>query len=66
MDIRRYLTNLPETFLPITQATVLFGAAYKMLLNQDTILVNSPHIRFLGQSQPDSTHTGAASQPIIP
>ena len=67
VDVRRYLANLPETFLPITQASVLFGASYKLVLNQDTILVNSQHIRVLGQSQPEATPTTAASsQPIVP
>ena len=66
VDVRRYLANLPDTFLPITQASVLFGTSYKLVLNQDTILVNSQHIRILGQSQPDLTTTGATSQPIIP
>ena len=66
VDVRRYLATLPDTFLPITQANVLFGASYKLLLTQDTILVNSQHIRFLGQSQTDSTTTAASSQPIVP
>jgi hypothetical protein len=66
MDIRRYLVNQTDAFLTITQATVVFGGGYGLVVHQETILVNSQHIRFLGQVQSTTTAPTGSTQPLTP
>lgn len=52
LDAQQILTSLSESFLPITQATVTLGADPKCTTKQDTVLVNVPEIRFIGEIPP--------------
>jgi len=49
LDAQQLLTSLTEGFLPITQATVTFASNPKLTFKQETILVNVPEIRFIGE-----------------
>jgi hypothetical protein len=49
LDPQQILTSLSESFLPVTQATVSFTINSKLQFKQDTILVNVPEIRFMGE-----------------
>ena len=57
MDIRRTLIVSPDAFLPITQATVVLGPDHNLVVREDTVLVNSQRIRFMGQVQPAAAPT---------
>jgi hypothetical protein len=48
LDLRQAVTNLSESFLPITQATVTLVANPAIIIKRETVLVNVQHIRFLG------------------
>lgn len=62
LDVQQILTSLSESFLPITQATVTLGANSKFVLQQDTILVSVPEIRFIGEV-PSTIPTEPKTQP---
>jgi len=49
LDLLHVLANSTQTFLPITQATVSIEANPNLLLKQETILVNTQRIRFIGE-----------------
>jgi hypothetical protein len=52
MDFRRFLAVSADAFLPITQAKVVLGASHNLVVQMETVLVNSEHIRFMGQIPP--------------
>jgi hypothetical protein len=51
LDLLNILTNSTQSFLPITQATVSVEANPNILLKQETILINTQRIRFIGEIQ---------------
>jgi len=51
LDLRSAITNLSESFLPITQATVTLDAAPTFSIQRETVLVNVQHIRYLGDME---------------
>jgi len=55
IDMRQALTNLSESFLPITEATVTLDINPGFILKRDAILVNVQRIRFLGELEPAPT-----------
>jgi hypothetical protein len=52
VDLRQAMTNLSESFLPITEATVTLDVNPGFILKRDAILVNVQRIRFLGELEP--------------
>ena len=54
LDLHQVMAEPTLTFLPITQASVTIKANSKFMLNQETIVVNLLHIRFIGEIQPKS------------
>ncbi len=54
LEFRRVMVNPPDTFLPITQATVVMEANRSLVVRQEAILVNSQRIRFFGSFQASS------------
>jgi hypothetical protein len=48
LDLRHAITNMAESFLPITQATVTLAANPTLVIKRDAVLVNVQRIRFLG------------------
>jgi hypothetical protein len=51
LDLLHLLADAGQAFLPITQATVTMEANPNFLLKQETILVNTQRIRFIGEIQ---------------
>ena len=49
LDLRQAITNLSESFLPITEATVTLLANPNLILKREAVLVNVQRIRFLGE-----------------
>jgi hypothetical protein len=47
LDLRRFLATTPDSFLPITRATVYFDANDRYVIEQDAILVNARMIRYI-------------------
>jgi hypothetical protein len=54
LDLHQVMAGPTLTFLPITHASVNTKANSNFLLNQETIMVNLLHIRFIGEVQPKS------------
>jgi hypothetical protein len=52
LDFLRILTDSGDSFLPFTQATVAIEANPNFLLRQETVLVNTQRIRFIGEVEP--------------
>ena len=55
LDLRQAVTNLSESFLPITEATVTLDINPGFVLKRDAILVNVQRIRFIGELEPAAT-----------
>ena len=55
LDLRQAVTNLSESFVPITEATVTLDINPGFILKRDAILVNVQRIRFLGELEPAAT-----------
>lgn len=47
LDLRRFLATTPDSFLPITRATVYLDANDRYVIEQDAILVNARLIRYI-------------------
>jgi len=54
LDLVHVLTNTPQPFVPITQATATIKANPDFLLKDITILLNILLVRFIGEVQPTS------------
>ena len=52
IDLRQAITNLSESFLPITDATVTLDVNPGFILKRETVLVNVNRIRFMGELEP--------------
>ena len=52
LDLRQAVTNLAESFIPITEATVSLHANPALILKLDAVLLNVQRIRFIGESFP--------------
>lgn len=63
LDPQQILTSISESFLPITQATVTLTFNTQFVLKQDTILVNVPEIRFIGELQSSSPTQPRKTEP---
>jgi hypothetical protein len=48
LDLRHAIANAAESFLPITQASVIIAANPGLVIQREAVLVNVQHIRFLG------------------
>ena len=46
LDLRQAITNLAESFLPITQATIALDANPAFIIKREAVLVNVQRIRF--------------------
>jgi hypothetical protein len=57
LDLLHVLAEPAQSFLPITKASVTIQANPNLLLRQETILVNTQRIRFIGEIQ-------AVNQPL--
>jgi len=51
LDLRQAITNLSESFLPITQATVTLDVNPTFIIKREAVLVNVQRIRFLGDME---------------
>jgi hypothetical protein len=49
LDLRHAITNMAESFIPITEATVTLQATPAFILKREAVLVNVQRIRFLGE-----------------
>jgi hypothetical protein len=54
LDLRHIITNVAQSFLPITQATVTIKENPAMVLKREAVLVNLQFIRFMGDMEPKS------------
>jgi hypothetical protein len=52
LNLRQAITNMAESFIPITEATVTLKANPRLILKQEAVLVNVQRIRFLGELAP--------------
>ena len=52
LNLRGAITNMSESFIPITEATVTLDANPALILKREAVLVNVQHIRFLGELEP--------------
>jgi hypothetical protein len=52
LDLRQAITNLSESFLPITQAIITMDSAPDLIIKRETVLVNVQRIRILGDLEP--------------
>jgi hypothetical protein len=52
LDMRQAITNLAESFLPITLATISLDVTPTLVVRRETVLVNVQHIRFIGNLEP--------------
>jgi hypothetical protein len=54
LDLVHVLTNTPQPFVPITNATANIKARPDFLLTDVTVLINILQIRFIGEIQPQA------------
>jgi hypothetical protein len=54
LNLRQAITNLAESFLPITEATVTLIANPNLIIKREAVLVNVQRIRFLGELTPQA------------
>ncbi len=54
LDLRQAIANLSESFLPITQATVMLDVNPTFVIKREAVLVNVQRIRFLGDLEPQT------------
>ena len=52
LNLRQAITNMAESFIPITEATVNLKANPGLIIKQEAVLVNVQRIRFLGEMDP--------------
>ena len=54
LNLRQAITNMAESFIPITEASVTLKANPGLILKQEAVLVNVQRIRFLGELAPQA------------
>jgi len=54
LNLRQAITNMAESFIPITEATVTLKGNPRLILKQEAVLVNVQRIRFLGELAPQA------------
>jgi hypothetical protein len=52
LNLRQAITNMAESFIPITEAVVTLNDNPKLILKREAVLVNVQRIRFLGELTP--------------
>jgi hypothetical protein len=52
LDLRQAITNMAESFIPITDAIVTLKGNPGMVIRREAVLVNVQRIRFLGEVTP--------------
>jgi hypothetical protein len=52
LNLRQAITNMTESFIPITEAVVTLNANPNLILKREAVLVNVQRIRFLGELTP--------------
>jgi len=52
LDLRQAITNLAESFIPITEATVTLNANPRLIIKLEAVMLNVQRIRFIGQATP--------------
>jgi len=52
LNLRTAITNMSESFIPITEAVVALKANPKLIIKREAVLVNVQRIRFIGELQP--------------
>ena len=55
LNLRQAITNMAESFIPITEATVTLKGNPRLILKQEAVLVNVQRIRLLGELAPQAT-----------
>jgi hypothetical protein len=51
LNLQHAITNMAESFIPITEATVTLKANPALILKREAVLVNVQRIRFLGEME---------------
>jgi hypothetical protein len=52
LNLRQAITNLAESFIPITEAIVTLKANPSVVIKREAVLLNVQRIRFIGESIP--------------
>ena len=52
LNLRQAVTNMAESFIPITEAVVALNDNPNLILKREAVLVNVQRIRFLGELTP--------------
>ncbi len=52
LDLRQAITNLTESFIPITEATVTVNVNPGLVIKREAVLLNVQRIRLLGETEP--------------
>jgi hypothetical protein len=55
LNLRQAITNMAESFIPITDATVTINVNPKVMFKREAVLVNVQRIRLLGELAPQAT-----------
>jgi hypothetical protein len=53
LNLRQAITNLAESFIPITEAIVTLKANPNVIIKREAVLLNVQRIRFIGESIPN-------------
>jgi len=54
LNLRQAITNMSESFIPITEATVTLKANPGLIIKQEAVLINVQRIRLLGELSPQA------------
>jgi hypothetical protein len=54
LNLRQAVTNMAQSFIPITEAIVTLNANPNLILKREAVLVNVQRIRFLGELAPQA------------
>jgi hypothetical protein len=52
LNLQHAITNLSDSFMPITEAVVILAANPSVIIKRETVLVNVRRIRFIGEIPP--------------
>jgi len=52
LNLRQAITNMAESFIPITEAIVTLKANPSLIIKREAVLLNVQRIRFIGESTP--------------
>ena len=62
LNLQTAITNLSESFMPITEAIVTLSANPAFLIKRDAVIVNVQRIRFIGEIPPQTPPEAPAEE----